>query len=140
MPESFYPSQKRSRHPTMFLAIDMWGIEGEYADGNWHVLLHRFAVEWSQKHPEQATATLWSSVQPCSIFTNGSSCYIAGSAQLPDAFFQQLEVFLRAAFGDCARIGGEIQVNADEWRVYLHFESGGVWEKYNGYEWRALEL
>lgn len=85
-----------------------------------------FAVDWSQKHPEQATATLWSSVQPCSIFTNGSSCYIAGNAHTR-CFFQQLEVFLRAAFGDYCTHWRKIQVNADEWRVYLHFESGGVW-------------
>jgi hypothetical protein len=140
MHESFYPSQKRSKQPTLFLAIDMWGIEGEYADGNWHVLLHRFALDWSKKHPDQAPATLWSSVQPCSFFANGSSCYVSGSSRLPDAFFQQLESFLRSEFGNCARIGGEIQVNPDEWRVYLHFENGAVWEKYNGYEWRELKL
>ena len=58
MHESFYPSQKHSKQPTLFLAIDMWGIEAKYADGNWHVLLHRFALDWSKKHPVQATATL----------------------------------------------------------------------------------
>ena len=140
MDESFYPSQKRSKKPTLFLAIDMWGIEGEYADGNWHVLLHRFALDWSNAHPDQETATLWSSVQPCALFSNGSSCYVAGSSKLSEAFFQQLEGFMRLKFGSHARIGGEIQVDLDEWRVYLHFENGSVWEKYNGYEWRALEL
>ena len=140
MDESFYPSQKRSKKPTLFLAIDMWGIEGEYADGNWHVLLHRFALDWSNAHPDQETATLWSSVQPCALFSNGSSCYVAGSSKLPEAFFQQLEGFMRLKFGSHARIGGEIQVDLDEWRVYLHFENGSGWEKYNGYEWRALEL
>jgi hypothetical protein len=138
--ESFYPSPKRSKKPTLFLSIDMWGIEGEYADGNWHTLLHRFALDWSNAHPDQETATLWSSVQPCALFNSGSSCYVAGSSKLPETFFQQLVSFLRLNFGKHALVGGEIQVDLDEWRIYMHFENGGVWEKDDEDEWRILEL
>ncbi len=140
MDNSFYPTAKRSKKPSLFLAIDMWGIEGEYADGNWHGLIHEFAHNWSAAHPQQDTATLWSSVQPCALYNNGTSCYLAGSSKLPDGFFSQLESHLRARIGSHARIGGEILVDAEEWRVYLHFENGCVWEKYNGYEWRELAV
>ncbi|WP_225776499.1 hypothetical protein [Pseudomonas sp. Marseille-Q5115] len=139
MDESFSPTRKRSKKPTLFLAIDMWGIEGEYGDGNWHELLRQFALDWAVAHPDQPAATLWSSVQPCTLFPNGSSCYVAGSSKLPEAFLQQLERLLRSKLGNHACIGGEVQVNVDEWRVYLHFERGEVWEPYDGFDWRILQ-
>ncbi len=67
MSEDFYPDLRRAKQPVLFIAIDMWGIEGEYADGNWHSLVHDFAVDWARKNPQQENATLWSSVQPCTI-------------------------------------------------------------------------
>ena len=139
MDESFIPSTKRSKSPTLFLAIDMWGIEGEYADGNWHDLLNQFALSWASAHPEQGAATLWSSVQPCALFNNGSSCYLAGSSKLPENFYQEMKVFLRSKFGSHVLVGGEIQVDLDSWRVCLHFENGAVWEKDDDGEWRTLE-
>ncbi|MFV3415495.1 hypothetical protein ACNFH8_24825 [Pseudomonas sp. NY15436] len=139
MSEDFYPDLRRPKQPVLFIAIDMWGIEGQYADGNWHSLVHDFAMDWARKNPQQENATLWSSVQPCAIFLNGTSCYMATSTKLPRKFLQDLESHLQTHCGSHTKIAGEVMVSrADGWRPYLHFEAGNVWEQIDAVEWRGL--
>ncbi|MDQ4345176.1 hypothetical protein RBU07_03980 [Pseudomonas aeruginosa] len=140
MIKDFSSDLRQAKNPVPFLAIDMWGIEGPYADGNWHELIHDFARNWVRRNPEQQTATLWSTVQPSALFPNGTSCYLAGSSKLPFAFLEELESHLLGQFGQHARIGGEILVSkAEGWRPYLHFDSGEAWEQIDAYEWRPLQ-
>jgi len=54
----FAPDLRRPKKITLFFVVDMWGIEGPYADGNWHQLIHRAAQSWIKEYPDQPPATL----------------------------------------------------------------------------------
>ena len=140
--QEFTPNLLRPKKITLFFVVDMWGIEGPYADGNWHQLIHQAAQSWITEFPDQPPATLWSVVQPCDLFDNGSSCYMACSTKLPDMFFHGLNSYLFERFGNhvtVAEVDFDLPFkNIEGWRAYLHFEQGRVWEQTDAVSWRPL--
>jgi hypothetical protein len=134
----FTPSLKIPKKPVLFLAIDMWGMEGKYSDGGWHEPVRKFILGWAKKYPEQKPATVWSSIQSHSMFESFQACYMAASISLSAQFLRSLERHLSSITGGRCRIDGEILVRNGEWRPYLHIENGEAWEQVDAVEWRAI--
>ena len=136
--KDFVPSIKRPKVPVIFLALDMWGIEGEYGDGGWHQLVRDFILNWVKNYPGQEAATIWSSVQPYINYESRTACYFAVSSNLSEGFLIRLENYLSAFVPGRCRIDGEIIITRDEWRIYSHIEAGSAWEKIDGLYWRTI--
>lgn len=54
----FTPNLRRPKKIALLFVVDTWGIEGPYADGNWHKLIHQAARSWITENPDQEPATL----------------------------------------------------------------------------------
>lgn len=88
------PQSMSAEKIVLLFVVDMWGIEGPYADGKWHKLIHQAARSWVAENPNQEPATLWAVARPCDFFDNGTSCCMTSSAKLPDIFFDQLNSYM----------------------------------------------
>lgn len=113
----------------------MWEIEGAYADGKWHELIHDFAKSWVIKNDFQGKGTLWSVVFPSVNFYHpGNSCFIAAIG-LPEEFLAELESSLIAIHEQVRLSDYDIVTRNNGWRPYLHFENGKVWEVLDASSW-----
>ena len=139
----FAPNLRQPKKIALLFVVDMWGIEGPYADGNWHKLIHQVARSWATENPNQEPATLWSVVRPCDFFDNETSCYMTCSTKLPDIFFDQLNSYMTQYCGPhvtVAEVDFDLPFKSIEgWRAYLHFEQGQVWGQTDAISWRALD-
>lgn len=43
----FAPNLRQPKKITLLFVVDMWGVEGPYADGKWHKLIHQAARSWA---------------------------------------------------------------------------------------------
>jgi hypothetical protein len=122
----------RSQGQEVFFVVDMWGVKGAYSDGKWHKLIHQFSRDWASQNPAQEPATLWSSVSPCDIFENGTSCYMTASTRLPGVFFDHLAELMEKHCGthvEVLDVDFELPFGEIEgWRAYLHFEQSKLWQ------------
>ena len=128
---SFTPTLLKPKQIKVLFVVDMWGIEGPYADGKWHILIQQFAREWLLRNPAQDRATIWSVVRPCDVFDNGTSCYMTASTKLSGFFFDYLAELMEIHCGthvEVLDVDFELPFEKIEgWRVYLHFEQGKLW-------------
>jgi len=111
--------------PSPTIEIDMWNIEGEYADGKWHILIHKHINSWLKHTEFDGTGTLWSVVAGSVNFNHqGNSCFIAFFS-LPNEFIISLFESLAAALPSQVGLTDQFIVKrADGWRPYLHIEQG----------------
>lgn len=118
--------------------IDMWNIQGKYADGMWHELIHACVKDWAAKNQFEGKATIWCSVMSSANFENYSSAFFIAAFGLA-GFVKQLETTLCGHIPRQIRRSGEMQVERGNWRPYLHLEHGKIWIVSDDVEWREFE-
>ena len=120
------------------LEIDMWNIQGEYADGEWHELIHDAVKHWAAKKQFEGKATLWDTVMNSTNF--GSYSQVCGITAFGMAgFMKQLETTLCRHFSRQVRYSNYTLVTREHWRPYLHLEHGKIWTASDAAEWEELE-
>ncbi len=129
-----------SKKASPTIEIDMWEIQGVYADGKWHQLIHGFVKEWVVENSFQNKATLWSVSFPSVNFFHPGHSFFLVTCGLPNKFLAQLEDFLSTKLSKQVRLSDEVIVaRSDGWKPYLHLEQGKVWEYSDYNEWVEVE-
>lgn len=123
------PRFKTSKTEKPSLEIKMWEIQGEYADGNWHLLIHEFVKTWNAEHNFENVATIWS--------TTYYDSFLIVTCGLPSSFLKQLQSFLETKLRGNVRLSGDVIIDGS-WRPYLHLEQGKIWEFCDYNQWSEL--
>ena len=134
IPTPAFVLQKRLMIP---LEIDMYAIEGQYAEGGWHNLIESAIKNWARNNQFQGRGTLWYRRGYSVNFGHQDSSFFITAFGLPK-FISFLENYL-SPIRRHVRRSDETKITRGQWFPYLHLEQGKIWSLLDAGEWIELE-